>query len=58
MRAKSGRSGGVTFSQFLPPSRVTCTKPSSDPVQITLPSCGDGAIVKTARRSRRRSGPW
>src|ERR1041385_7824459 len=47
MRAKSGRPGGVTVFQFAPPSRVTATTPSSDPVQMTLPSFGDGAIVKT-----------
>ena len=29
---------GVTFSQDLPPSRVTCTNPSSDPAQIVLMS--------------------
>ena len=46
MRVKGGRSGGVTFCQFLPPSRVTCTRPSSEPAQRTLPSTADGASVK------------
>src|SRR5262245_953236 len=47
MRANSGRSFGVTLSQFCPPLRVTCTRPSSDPAQIVLMSCGVGAIVNT-----------
>src|SRR5262245_46824835 len=46
MRANSGRSFGVTFVQVFPPSRVSCTYPSSLPVQITFASCCDGAIVK------------
>src|SRR5579872_2620966 len=47
MRAKSGMSFGVTFVQVLPPSRVRNTYPSSEPVQIRLPSLGDRAIEKT-----------
>ncbi len=47
MRVKSGNPAGVTFCQFFPPSRVTCTTPSSDPAQITLPLTGLGASVNT-----------
>src|ERR1043165_1021264 len=37
---------GVTLDQFLPPSRVICTRPSSLPVQI-VPACtGDSVSVK------------
>ena len=38
---------GVTFAQFLPPSRVTCTMPSSDPAQMTLTSVLPGASENT-----------
>src|SRR5690606_11611744 len=46
MRANSGVPGGVTFVQFAPPSRVTCTRPSSEPTQIVPASWYDGAMVK------------
>ncbi len=42
----SGMPFGVTFSQFLPPSRVTCTRPSSEPAQITPFVTGDSLKVK------------
>jgi hypothetical protein len=38
---------GVTFFQLVPPLRVTCTKPSSDPAQITPASFADGAMLNT-----------
>src|ERR1700752_4104909 len=38
----------VTSVQFLPPSRVMCTRPSLVPAQITPASFGDSAIAKTA----------
>src|SRR5215470_5800920 len=34
----------VTLVQFLPPSRVRCTRPSFVPAQITPDSFGDSAI--------------
>ena len=34
-----------TLLHVLPPSRVTCTLPSSVPTQMTFESSGDGAIV-------------
>ena len=37
----SGRSGGVMFSQFRPPSREMWTRPSSEPAQKTPGSWGD-----------------
>ena len=37
-RPKSGMSFGVTLVQLRPPLRVTCTRPSSEPVQITFTS--------------------
>src|SRR5262245_35940797 len=46
-RPKSGMSFGVTFAQLLPPSRVTCTIPSSDPAQMMLTSFLPGPIAKT-----------
>ena len=36
---------GVTLLQCAPPSRVTCTRPSFDPVQITPASSGDSAMA-------------
>src|SRR4249919_1046757 len=36
----------VTLLQCAPPSRVTCTLPSSVPTQMTLPSRGDSLIEK------------
>src|SRR5688500_2803518 len=47
MRMYSGMSGGPTFVQFLPPSRVTWIRPSSEPVQMRFSSRGDGARVNT-----------
>src|SRR6185436_6486117 len=46
-RPKSGMSFGVTFVHVLPPSRVTCTSPSSDPAQMTLTSVLPGASENT-----------
>ena len=46
MRANSGMPGGVTFVQFLPPSRVMYTTPSSEPVQMVSASLREGAMVK------------
>src|ERR1051325_4611391 len=37
----------VTLVQFLPPSRVSWTKPSFVPAQITPASFGDSAIANT-----------
>src|SRR3989442_4302654 len=42
----SGSSGGVTSRQSPPPSRDTCTRPSSLPAHITPFSCGDSAKAK------------
>src|SRR5437588_12942086 len=36
----------ITLVQVFPPSRVTCTLPSSVPTHITFESSGDGAIVR------------
>jgi hypothetical protein len=38
---------GVTLVQLFPPSRVTCTRPSLVPAQITPLSFGDSAMAKT-----------
>ena len=46
-RPKSGMSFGVTFVQVLPPSRVTCTRPSSDPAQRMLTSFLPGPSANT-----------
>ena len=46
-RPRSGISFGVTFVQVLPPSRVTCTRPSSDPAQMMLTSVLPGASENT-----------
>src|SRR5258706_11456256 len=45
----SGRPGmfAVTLVQFLPPSRVICTRPSLVPAQITPACFGDSAMAKT-----------
>ena len=40
-RPYGGTPGGVTFFQFEPPSRVSCTSPSSVPTQISPRSSGD-----------------
>ena len=37
----------VTFVQFLPPSRVSCTWPSFVPAQINPAFSGDSAIANT-----------
>ena len=37
----------VTLVQCAPPSRVTCTRPSLVPAQMTPFSIGDSAIAKT-----------
>ena len=44
----SGKPGiaAVTFVQVLPPSRVTCTRPSSLPAQIRPFCFGDSAMAK------------
>ena len=44
--AHSGTPGGVTFFQVAPPSVVSCTSPSSVPIQIWPARIGDGAMVK------------
>src|SRR4051812_47053723 len=43
-------SGGVTFFQFLPPSRVTQSRPSSVPAQIVSMLLKDGASEYTTPR--------
>ena len=45
-RPNSGMSLGVTFAHVAPPSRVRCTSPSSEPVQITFTSRFDGPMEK------------
>jgi len=45
-RVNGATSRGVTSVQVLPPSRVTCTKPSSDPAQSTPFRNGDSASAK------------
>ncbi len=37
----------VTSVQLAPASRVTCTRPSFDPAQITPRSTGDSAMAKS-----------
>ena len=54
-RPCSGMSLGVTFVQVTPPSFVTLTRPSSDPVQITFVVRLDGAIAKITAYT---SGPF
>ena len=44
--AHSGKPRGVTFFQVLPPSRVTCTRPSSEPAQSSPGASGDSARAK------------
>ena len=46
-RPRSGISFGVTFVHDLPPSRVTCTTPSSEPVHNTFTSVLPGASANT-----------
>ena len=45
-RPNSGISFGVTLVHVLPPSRVTCTSPSSDPAQRMLTSLLPGPSAK------------
>src|SRR3954469_14134958 len=49
MVTHAGRPGRlfVTFVHVAPPSRVTCTRPSLDPVQIVFASIGDSPIAYT-----------
>src|SRR6476661_10559123 len=54
-RPNSGMPGGVTFVHVFPPSRVTCTRPSSEPVQITFTSRFDGPTLKITPYT---SGPF
>src|SRR5450432_3006736 len=54
-RPKSGICFGVTFVHVLPPSRVTCTSPSSEPVQIVLT---DFLLGPTAKITPYTSGPF
>src|SRR5947207_14500588 len=42
----SGMALGVTLAQFLPPSVVSCTSPSSEPVQIRSFCTGDSTTEK------------
>ena len=46
---------GVTFAHVVPPSRVTCTRPSSDPVQMTFTFFLPGP---TAKITAYTSGPF
>jgi hypothetical protein len=48
-------SGGVTSAQDFPASRVTCTRPSSEPTQMVPRSWRDGAIAKIVAKN---SGPF
>ena len=54
-RPKSGMPGGVTLVHVLPPSRVTCTRPSSEPVQMTFLSFLLGPMAKITAYT---SGPF
>src|SRR5512139_2304223 len=54
-RPKSGISLGVTFAHVFPKSRVTCTSPSSDPVQMTFASRLPGPTEKITPYT---SGPF
>ena len=45
-RPNAGIPLGVTLRHVAPPSRVSCTSPSSLPVQMTLTSRLDGAMEK------------
>jgi len=44
--AQAGTAAGVTSFQLRPASRVTCTRPSSVPAQISSLSRGDSAMAK------------
>ena len=54
-RPNSGMSAGVTFAQEPPPSRVTWTRPSSDPAQMTFASVLPGPMANTVAYT---SGPF
>jgi hypothetical protein len=54
-RPKAGISFGVMFVHVFPPSRVTCTRPSSDPVQIVLTLFLPGPMEKIVPYT---SGPF
>src|SRR4030088_250483 len=54
-RPNAGIAGGVTFVHVRPPSRVTCTRPSSEPVQITRASRLPGPTLKMVPYT---SGPF
>ncbi len=54
-RPKSGISGGVTLAHVFPKSRVTCTRPSSLPVQMMLASRLPGPTEKITPYT---SGPF
>src|SRR5579864_5449829 len=46
-----GKAGGVTLVQRVPPSVVTCTRPSADPVQITCWSSGETASAEMSGKT-------
>ena len=46
----SASAGGVISFQVAPPSRVTCTRPSSVPAQISRGSVGDSARANTVSK--------
>ena len=52
MISKGFNSGIAACCQFLPPSRVTCTRPSSVPIQIRPALSGEGPIAEIAAQSR------
>ena len=52
----SGRPGGVTFRQFSPLSRETCTKPSSEPAHSTPFSTFDSSKAKMVHGGRPSAG--
>ena len=45
----------MTLLQVFPPSRVSCTRPSSVPTQISWSSRGDSAIVKMTPKPQGRA---
>src|SRR5438445_554616 len=56
---KAPSPGGVTFCQVAPPSRVTCTSPSSLPAQINPFTNGDSATANAmAYHSVPVMSPW
>src|SRR5688500_18985548 len=54
-RPNSGMSFGVTFAHVFPPSRVTCTSPSSEPAHRMFTSRFDGPSANTVAYT---SGPF